>query len=139
MTETDRNEEIREFVLDNYAPAHQWQPKIAEDWTAWAAENGFLFLCYSEDDKLVGLCIARPLSLKRNLKEITDTDFDSDGELVYVDVTISTSGKQAMQAMMVGILNRMGDKQLIAFKRLRTQDKYNIYRLADFSAKLLRG
>jgi hypothetical protein len=142
MDEDARQDEIQEFVLDNYPPAHQSSPEKVGNWTGWAAHHGFLFLGYDkegDDGKLVALGIARPLSLKRTIEEITDTDFDRDGEVVYVDLTISTTGKSGMQAIMLAILNRMGDKPLLAFKRLKTQNKYNIYRLRDFASKLLRG
>ena len=140
MTEAERNEEIREYVLDNYSVASTWEPENVKNWCAWAAENGFLFLCYDipgDQGKLVGLCIARPLSIARISGEIADTDYDLDGEIIYVDLTISTAGKQPMRAMMQAILQKMGGKQIIAFKRLKTQARFNIYRLGDFARKLL--
>lgn len=136
-----RNAEIREFVLDNYPPAHQWEPKVVRDWTAWAAEQGFLFLCYSaqgKDGKLVGLTIARPLHIGRIGTEIADTDFDPDGTTIYVDLTISTAGKQAMKVMMVSLLNKMAGKPVIAFKRLKTKHKLKVYSTGEFASALLR-
>src|SRR5205823_3826744 len=102
VTDLERCAEITEFVLDHYPPAHQWKPKMASDWTSWAAEQGFLFLCYTEpgtQGKLVGLTIARPLSGERMGTEIEDTDFDPEGEVIYTDVAISEAGKPALQAM----------------------------------------
>lgn len=135
-----RNAEIAEFILDNYPPACVWEPKTADDWASWAADNGFLFLCYDmpgDQGKLVGLTIARPLSIRRNIEQVNDTDFDQDGEVVYVDLTISIAGKRTLKAMMAAIMQKWGNKQLLVMKRLKTQTKFHCYRLGEFSNKLL--
>jgi hypothetical protein len=140
MVETERDEEINTFILDHYPTAKEWKPEYVSDWAAWTAELGFLHLCYDkpgDEGKLVGICIARPLSITRSRDGFGVLDFDTDGEVLFVDLLVSTAGRIGMKAIMLVLLQRFGDRSLIAFKRLKTQDKFNVYRLKDFARKIL--
>lgn len=135
--------ELVQLVLDHYEPAKAWGVKAVENWINWAFDHGFLFQCYDKPGgKLVGLTIVRPLSLTRIARDgvnIKDHEFDMDGEVLYVDITISSAGKEAMRAMMTSIMERMHDKSVIVFQRRQTEGKFNVYPLGEFATKLITG
>lgn len=122
---------LGEFVRQHYTPAQVWPDKDLENWLEWALDNRFCVLAH-DGPELVGLTIFRPLTEALANKILgPDDQYDEDGDIIYVDLTISTRGKASLQAMLFGILARLGNRPRIAFHILK-RDKLKVHALHTF-------
>lgn len=131
--------ERAEFVQKHYPISRTWETHRLEDWLQWAALNKFLATAY-DDKELVGLCIFRPLaSDKADSYTRPDDQFDENGDVIFIDLTISTRGKPVLQALFFAIMARLGNRQSIAFQIHKRGAELKVHRLSTFRQYLLRS
>jgi hypothetical protein len=125
-------EKLAAFVRRNYKPAQKWSDDSLKDWLQWASDNRFLGLVFDEGD-LVGLSIFRPINeaISKHLLGPSD-EHDEDGDTIYVDLAISTKGKQVIQAILFCILARLGNRAKIAFNQHKRSDRLRVHDLRKF-------
>lgn len=125
-------QETVDFVLANYAPAKEWEPKLLANWITWASNKGFLFhVCAGAG--LAGMAIARPVAHVNGQEESTNWH-DETGNFIFVDLAIAKT-RAAQQATAFGILARFGERDFVAFRR---KGKLKIHRTRNARRALLR-
>lgn len=108
-------DELTAFTLEHYPISQLWKSGTVRNWLAWASSKNFLIVARDED-KVVGLAIARPLSHVDEHTKSSD-ECDEDGDNIFIDLAIADS-KPVQQAIGFGIVSRFGaNRKTVAFFR----------------------
>lgn len=105
---------LNELILKHYEPYRKWDRDIFNGWLAWQIHNGFVIRALADDETTVGVGIVRPVMKAENADD--HYEFDPEGSVLFIDLLICLH-PAAMPAIGLGVLQRFGQRQTVAWKR----------------------
>lgn len=104
-----------DFIRAHYPVSQTWEAHLLDNWVTWASVKGYLFqVC--DQDKLVGLAIARPTGGLKGIIDNNGFQHTPKGQFIFMDLVIANT-KPIRQALGLGIVSRFGTRQYVAFRR----------------------
>jgi len=137
---SEHPESIREaawFLWRNYPPAKDWGRVVLRNWISWHSSQASLCIVYQDETRreIVGVGMARPVM--EPWQGAADCyEFDAEGRCLFIDAAIATQ-TDAFVMMFLGLLQRFGHRELIAYQRL-PDPTVRVKRLCDMRRHLLR-
>lgn len=130
VKEKSLKREVGEYIYQNYVAMQSWSAKNLMRWIQWAIAQQRIVVI-RDGANIAGITVYRTLRPTTET-QIYGLEQDADGEIIYIDLTISTKGKSVLKTALAEILRRLGPKPLIAFNQYKYQDRLRVYRMSKF-------
>ena len=128
------NEMIADFITANHEPSRDWPRQRLLEWIDWFRRDGRCAIL-TKAGKLVGVALARPLSVRQ--KETEHYAMNVVSRTIYVDLVIGS--KSIMAAMMKILRLRFPRAIKIRFSRFKRGLTSKTYNLDQFERRLKHG
>lgn len=128
------NEMIADFVTEHHEPSRDWPRKRLLEWVGWFRRDGRCAVI-TKGPKLVGLALARPLSVRHS--ETDHYALSAVSKTIYVDLVVGS--KKLMRSMIQLLRQRFPRATKIKFSRLKRGLTSKTYNLDQFERRLNHG
>lgn len=105
---------LNELILEHYPTYKKWDRAIFDGWLGWHNDNGFVIRALDDNENTVGIGIVRPVMKAEDAND--HYEFDPEGSVLFIDLLICLH-PSAMTAIGLGVLQRFGQRQTVAWKR----------------------
>lgn len=105
---------LGDLILEHYEPYRKRTRSNFDSWLAWNIHNGFVIRAIDDDESTVGIGIVRPVMKADDAAD--PFEYDPEGSVLFIDLLICLH-PAAMAAIGLGVLQRYGERQTVAWKR----------------------
>jgi len=105
---------LANFILKHHEWCRNLNPEIFQGWLGWHVHNGFVIRALDDNENTVGVGIVRPVMSADDANDFYE--FDPEGSVLFIDLLICEH-PSAMQAIGLGVLQRFGMREWVAWKR----------------------
>ncbi len=127
---------IADFLMDNYYPCSTWNKDFITKWYQWYHHYQLSEVIVDAKNEILAIAFARPV--KNPEDGLEEYSFDPMGECLFVDMVVVKDQRAKLQ-LLEAIFSKMGDKQVIAFKRYKYSDDIRRYSFKKFMRKFIKG
>lgn len=105
---------LNELILKHYEPFRKRNRDSFDSWLAWNIHSGFVIRAIDDDETTVGVGIIRPVMKAEDAAD--PFEYDPEGSVLFIDLIVCLH-PAAMIAIGMGVLQRFGERQTVAWNR----------------------
>lgn len=130
------NDQIIDFLVENYPPCFTWERDFIIKWYNWYKHFHLSETIVDFKNEIVAIAFARPIQKPED--GLDEYHFDPMGSCLFVDLTVVKDERSKSQLYDL-FVKKMGHMQTIAFKRSKYSKMIRCYPFEKFMLKFIKG